>query len=237
MHYLISHLGSYGHLYHTVVVLSADHGEHLGEHHLLDHQYSVYEPLARVPLVLYHPRRIPPGREARPVMSHDLFPTLLEMCGIGPGTRPSPYGTRGASLLEPRSERPRLTEYRTPFRTAFKSIAKRRPGWKPRPWDVRLHALTLGRHKLIRGSRGRVELYDLDADPTESQNLAAAGHPEVERLSDLLARQLATLTPWKANGVEPPRLSPEHRRRLQALGYLGSSEDETAAGDTAAEKP
>ncbi len=232
---LLKFLETEGQLENTVVVLTSDHGEHLGEHHLLDHQYSVYEPLARVPLVLYHPTLIPPGRDSRPVMSHDVFATLLELCGVGAGTDALPAVTpkggtrnfaRSASLLQPRAERPRLTEYLTPFRTAFKSVAKRQPDWDPAPWNVKLRALTHGRYKLIRGSRGRVELYDLDADPTESQDLAAAGHPEVARLSDLLDRQLAALKPWKNSGVEPPQLSPEHRRRLQALGYLGSSEAE-----------
>lgn len=227
---LITSLEASGALDNTVVVLTSDHGEHLGEHHLLDHQYSVYDPLARVPLVLYDPRRITAGREARPVMSHDLFPTLLELSGVDLGANPP---ARGVSLLGPRDRRPRLTEYLTPFRTAFRSTAKLYPDWDSEPWNVELRALTLDRRKLIRGSNGSVELYDLEADPAESKNLAASAGADAERLGGVLDRQLAALTPWTGQDSQPPQFSPEHLRRLQALGYVESSGD-AAAADPAA---
>ncbi len=229
---LINRLEAESQLDNTVVVLTSDHGEHLGEKNMLDHQYSVYEPLARVPLVLHFPPRFAPGRDPRPVMSHDVFPTLLELAGIDVGSNPRRTG--GASLLAPRPERPRLTEYLTPFRAAFRTMAEAHPDFDSSPWDTRLHALTLGRHKLIQRS-GAVELYDLEADPTESTDLAATGHPDAGHLGELLDRLLAAQRPFKS-GVEPPQLSPEHRRRLQALGYLGSSDetDKPAAGGPAA---
>ena len=70
---LLTTLQNEGYLENTVVVLVSDHGEHLGEHHLLDHQFSVYEPLARVPLVLHYPARIERGRDDRHVSNLDLF--------------------------------------------------------------------------------------------------------------------------------------------------------------------
>ena len=223
---LITQLEARGQLDNTIIALTSDHGEHLGEHHLLDHQYSVYEALTRVPLVLHYPSKVAAGRETRPVMSHDLFPTLLELCGVEPGT-PSP--ARGISLLEPRAERPRLTEYLTPFRTAFKSMARLDPTWDSEPWDIGLRALTLDGRKIIRGSNGTVKLYDLNTDPAESQDLAAADRAAAERLDGLLDRQLAVLKPWDGKDVAPPAFSPEHQKRLQALGYLGSSEDPPSA--------
>ncbi|MDP7571592.1 MAG: sulfatase-like hydrolase/transferase, partial [Myxococcota bacterium] len=50
---LLSALEERGYLEDTVVVLTADHGELLGEHHMLDHQYALHEPLLRVPLVIH----------------------------------------------------------------------------------------------------------------------------------------------------------------------------------------
>ncbi len=218
---LIGQLEAGGWLDNTIVVLTSDHGEHLGEHHLLDHQFSVYEPLTRVPLVVHYPERFEPGRDSRPVMSHDIFPTLLELAGLEAG---NPRGTGGTSLFSPRPDRPRLTEYLVPFRTAFKSIAKIHPDFDRAPWDTRLHALTLGDQKLIR-SKKEVALYDLEADPEESTDLTATNRQEARRLGEILDRQLAAQKPFKS-GMAPPELSPEHARRLQALGYLGGSEDE-----------
>ena len=74
---LIGALEKEGRLDNTIIVLVADHGEHLGEHHLLDHQYSLYEPLLKVPLVLWWHGHVEPGRETRPVVNFDLFSTLI----------------------------------------------------------------------------------------------------------------------------------------------------------------
>jgi arylsulfatase A-like enzyme len=96
----------------TVVVLTADHGELLGEHGLLDHQYSLYQPLVRVPLVLHAPGRVEPGVSDRPVMALDLYPTLLELAGL-----PLPAGeqSQARSLLDPAPDRARLAEYPAVF--------------------------------------------------------------------------------------------------------------------------
>ncbi|MHC4946266.1 MAG: sulfatase-like hydrolase/transferase, partial [Planctomycetota bacterium] len=79
---LISALAERGLLDNTIVVLTSDHGEHLGEHHMLDHMFLLHEELLDVPLVIHYPKRIEPGREKTPVVNIDLFPTLLELAGI-----------------------------------------------------------------------------------------------------------------------------------------------------------
>ena len=60
---LLRALEKRGRLENTVVALTADHGELLGEHHMLNHQYSVHEPLLRVPLMISHPALVEAGRE------------------------------------------------------------------------------------------------------------------------------------------------------------------------------
>ena len=51
---------------------------------MLDHQYSLYAPVLRIPLIVHYPKRFPPGRDARPVMNFDLCPTLREIAGSEP---------------------------------------------------------------------------------------------------------------------------------------------------------
>lgn len=82
---LVDRLSALGHLEETVVVVTADHGELLGDDGLWGHPPVLRQPLLRVPLVLSGP--VEPGREAAPVPLVDLAPTLLTLAGRDvPGT-------------------------------------------------------------------------------------------------------------------------------------------------------
>ena len=77
----------------TVVIVTADHGEHLGEHGLVSHGNSLYLPLLRVPLVIRYPAAVPAGvRDRRIVSLRDLPATVLELAG-------QPAQLPGASLF------------------------------------------------------------------------------------------------------------------------------------------
>jgi len=172
----------------TAVIVVADHGEHLGEHHLLDHQFSLHEPVLRVPLVVRYPPLFPPGRERRPVMNFDLFPTILELAGIEPPARRE-FGP--VSLLRPAEERPRVSECLGLFRPPIDMVAGMRPAWDRTGWEGELRSLTLGGVKLIRASDGSAGLFRLADDPGEARNLYAPGDPVSDRYSALLDRSLS----------------------------------------------
>lgn len=226
---LIETLEARGDLENTVVILTADHGEHLGEHHMLDHHYSVYQPLIHVPLVVHYQEQFKRGRETRPVVTFDIFPTLLELAGIDP---PIGFETKAVSLLEPRADRIRLAEYVGIFNNPFEFAKSADPNWNPSPWNRELRALIDGPFKYVWASDGRNELYDLDADPLEERNLVDR-HVEVrKRLASTLDACVASiLSPGKTIQTVPP-LSPEQRRRLESLGYLQGSD---GASETAPE--
>jgi arylsulfatase A-like enzyme len=214
---LIAALEEGGWLDDTVVVLTSDHGEHLGEQHMLDHQYSLYQPLLHVPLVLHFPARVSAGREERPVASFDLFPTLLELTGVAP---PTGLRSQAASLLHPPTARPRMAEDPAPARVPITMVRQAHADWNPEPWERRLRALIEEPHKLIVGSDGRRELYDLAADPLEQRDLVAERPEVASRLERALESRAATLATGEV-GPAPPELTPEQIERLKALGYLG----------------
>lgn len=222
-HKLLEALRAAGYLKDTVVVVVSDHGEHLGEHHLLDHQYSVYEALMRVPLVVHYPARFAPGRETRPVMILDLFPTLLELGGIDP-----PIKSKAGSLLRPLESRPRMGEYPAVMREAVERQCELDPEFDPGPWDRTLRAYYDEPYKFIEASDGRHELYDLAEDPGELRNLVDQQPRVAERLAADLHEYLLSLQ--KIGASQPQSTSgpidEEHRRRLEALGYAGSSQDD-----------
>jgi arylsulfatase A-like enzyme len=216
---LLGALGEGGFLDDTIVVLTSDHGEQLGEHHMLDHQYSVYQTLLRVPLVVRAPGRLAPGAEARPVMSFDLFPTLLELTGVAP---PPGLRSTAVSLLSPQPDRVRFAEDPSTPKIGIAQVLPLHPSFDPRPFQRRLRTLVAGGDKLIQGSDGRRELYDLRADPLENQDrsreqpeLAARLESQLDRYQESLARCTKPAQP------HPKRqLTPEQQELLKGLGYL-----------------
>ncbi|MCB9914199.1 MAG: sulfatase [Planctomycetes bacterium] len=180
----------------TLIVVTADHGEALGEHGTQGHVRTLYDELLHVPLVVRLPRgefdpRLAAAREEL-VRHVDLAPTLCELLDLEP--LPAPDGT---SLLH-RAERTLL--------------AQTHPPEAPRE----LWALRDARHKLVYApAADAFELYDLARDPLELADVFA---DEGERfgawqreLRDLAARGLA--------GPLVTRDDARVRARLSALGY------------------
>jgi len=234
---LLASLEKSGRLQDTIVILCSDHGEHLGEHHLLDHQYSVYEELLRVPLIVHYPARVPSGRESRPVTNMDLFPTLLELMNL-----PAPTGWRSqaVSLLSPRERRVRLGEYPAAMMSQLRELKRMNPGFDPTRWTRALRAYYDEPYKFIWGSDGAHELYRLDSDPQEQNNLLAAEPQVAKRMDEALDAYLRSLQTTSRPRSPLPKMSREQRQRLSDLGYVGagSDDDESAAvGDAPATQP
>jgi arylsulfatase A-like enzyme len=223
---LLEALEAGGHLEDTVVILTSDHGEHLGEQHMLGHQYSVFQPLLRVPLVLYAPARVDAGRDSRPVMNYDAFPTVLELAGV---ELPEGSGTRVVSLLAPSDSRRRFAEEPAHSPVAIRQMQRHHPRWDPAPFQRRLRTLIDADTKYIWASDRRHALYDLGRDPWEDHNLLKSRPELAHQLAEQLAGYYATLAHCTPTGHadETEAASPEERRMLRALGYL-AEEDEPA---------
>ena len=81
---LIDELGRRGVLEHTLLIVAADHGEHLGDHGLFFHGGSLYRQLVQVPLVMVGQERIPAGRTvSQPVSLCDIPATVIDLLGLG----------------------------------------------------------------------------------------------------------------------------------------------------------
>jgi tetratricopeptide (TPR) repeat protein len=187
----------------TLVVLTSDHGEALGEHGEATHGVFAYEATLRVPLVVYAPALFAPRVVAEPVRHVDLVPTILDVLGAQ-----LPGGLSGRSLLPLLSGRRQETRPPLYFEALSTSINRR---WAP------LYGLREGSLKYV--ELPLPELYDLSADPGERRNLAATRPQELERLAASLKRIRAP-----DRGVAPVKEDPQTLERLRALGYVAASE-------------
>ena len=198
----------------TLVAITADHGQQLGEHRMMGHFFSVYDTLARVPLLLRHPE-LPAGVVQRPVQSVDLHPTVLETAGLDPG----PGWSCAVSLRARSDHRPVLvTEYLEPDLTRFARFRR----FDPAPFDRELRALRHDGWKYIWSSDGREELYDVTGDPGETRDLAGAADGG-ERLRDfrlLHEEWQVEMQRHAAGDAADVALEADVAATLRALGYF-----------------
>ncbi|MEM7583439.1 MAG: sulfatase-like hydrolase/transferase [Acidobacteriota bacterium] len=180
---------------HTLLVFTSDNGILLGEHGIFRKKLA-YEPSIRVPLVMRLPGRIPAGsRPPQMVLNVDLAATFLDAAGVEPEPE---LELDGRSLLE------LLDNPRARWRESWVYIAPYRRRSQP-PFL----ALRTERWKYVRyaGSPIEEQLFDLQSDPAERQNLAAA--PASQRQLERMRRQLRQ----GARELElPPSWYPTERR-------------------------
>ncbi|HEY5944432.1 MAG TPA: sulfatase-like hydrolase/transferase, partial [Kofleriaceae bacterium] len=142
------------------VIVTADHGEALGEHGQPYHSTDLYNSQIRVPFVVAGPG-IKPGRITETVSLTDLTPTVLELAGFVPPAGQSMDGRSVADLA---------TGHRASREddgVAFAAMIKDRSN----PGGVT--AIVRGKWKLIDNGQA-AELYDVQADPNETANVATA---------------------------------------------------------------
>ena len=192
----------------TLLVVTSDHGEGLGEHGERLHGFFVYEATLRVPLLVRGPGVVPGARLAVTARTVDLLPTVLELAGIA---LPAGLAHSGRSLAGALRGDQRLDEEASYAESLTPLLHF---GWSD------LRALREGRWKYIEAPRP--ELYDLDEDPAETRNLTSMQPSRAEALRGALARRLGEERAGSgAVGPGAATVPPELLEKLGALGYLG----------------
>ena len=169
----------------TIVVLWSDHGYHLGEKNAW-HKFTLWEESTRVPLIVAAPGVTKTGtRCARPVSLVDLYPTLVELCGL-----PGKTGLDGQSLA-PLLRNPAAAWDRPALITS----------------GFGNHSVRDERWRYIRYTDGSEELYDHQRDPKEWRNLA--GNAEHGDAKQKLARWLPRKNQPEVPGKRAYRFDPK----------------------------
>jgi arylsulfatase A-like enzyme/Flp pilus assembly protein TadD len=188
----------------STIVLLSDHGEGLGDHGERAHGLFLYDETIHVPLIVKQAGSTGGGRRIRDLVQHvDIAPTILDLAKA-----PIPGNLRGRSL-KPVLEGPGSLPAQAIYSEAL--YGRYHFGWSE------LTALTDARYRYIQAPTA--ELYDLERDPHERQNVAddTDRAPAHDALRGALGRLIAGAV------IEAPKKVPAgDRERLQALGYVGA---------------
>lgn len=172
---LLDHLAETPRGRRTAIIVTADHGEGIGDHGQAYHGYEVWEALVRVPLLVCVPGA-PPKRIATPRSLIDLGPTILDLLGI-----PSPSDYRGTSLL------PEVLGAEIDPRDVIVDMPANDLSFERK-------SLVEGRWKATYvGESRRTLVYDLETDPKELRPLRAG--PDYERMAARLTEARARIEP------------------------------------------
>jgi arylsulfatase A-like enzyme len=218
---LLDALEAQGILEDTIVILTSDHGENLGEHGHFEHRFVIYEPLIHVPLMIYYPKGLPPGRVAEEVSTINVFGTVLDLLELESPDTPM----ASESLLE-----------LTPG-VAYTEIAGAEPGWTNKVMrrypDVdwakmkrSYRSVNNAGWKYIEASDGEQELYALREDPGELDNRVLSSPEKTLELEQNLEGRLEAIPRYDSSKRAPDdgpikaKAGSETERQLRMLGYV-----------------
>lgn len=217
---LVAHLKQIGQWENTLLVVFGDHGENIGEHDLMDHQYSLHDTVVHVPLIIHGGPFSGGNSSDNLVQISDIFPTLIDVLDINDEETLRQF--QGKSIAPRREESNReyvVSEYMAPqpsletLEDRFGELPERVQGF-----DRQLRAIRTSENKLIRGSDGLRRLYDLDADPGEKTNIAAEKEDTVATLEALLDTWLESFDATLTN--DSFSIGAGVRNRLIEMGYI-----------------
>jgi arylsulfatase A-like enzyme/tetratricopeptide (TPR) repeat protein len=182
----------------ALVLVTADHGESLGEHGEDTHGIFVYDATLRVPFIVAGPGITAGTVPVTVARGIDIAPTLRDYAGLPPRAADG-RSLRPALSGQPMDDAPAYSESLHPLLQY---------GWAP------LHALRTDRFKMIEAPRP--ELYDVQRDAGETRNAAASEPARLEALRGELRKIMTTVTPVATRAIDA-----ETAARLEALGYIG----------------
>ena len=223
--YLMDNLRQSGLLENTLIILTADHGEMLGEHNIYFSHQTCYENNIRVPLIIRYPELFSKKKIISCQVSLiDLAPMILEIAGID-----IPHYIQGRSLLALfKNEKFNLHPYVYTSDRSFASIRNetwkliRKPNLFYRLCDLLTINIRGKTWKLIREPRKlnfSYELYNLLKDPQEQYNLISKEKDKFKELKHVLETYKKEHAPfYKEKETEP--LTDEQKEMLKSLGYL-----------------
>jgi arylsulfatase A-like enzyme len=202
MRELFSLLESSGLMDNSLVIVTADHGENLGEHHYITHGHP-YEAGLHIPLMFHFPGDVGAGTHITGMVENiDVLPTAMSLVGIH-----APEYLDGIDLM-PAIISPQDFTTIKPVLFAFGGINSR---------QEKTYGLFNGRYRIVKNIRWSDEpvLWDISVDPNEEADIADQEPEVVEAMLEVIDMMAAGDKPY-----EPIEYDPETREMLESLGYI-----------------
>ena len=203
----------------TIVIVTSDHGEHLGEKGKIDHMSTMYDPALHIPLVIRYPRAFAAGTRVDGLVSLvDIAPTLVDLCGAA-GKAPTMRAETASLASKRRAPLEFILAGNERPMAGIKLLQTKYPGYDWQAIDYRMRCLRAPAHKLIWNENRSVELYDLARDSAEEANLA-------ESRADMQRQMMAVLSKsYEKMGSTKEHFMFESSDRealelLRSLGYI-----------------
>ena len=169
----------------TIIIITTDHGEAFGEHGVFGHQFLLTNSLLHVPLIFHLPGQIPSGKRIKNlVQTSDIFPTIIDMVGLNPELNTECMGVSLSSFEEQQYRDFAFAEYDSP-------VAKLKSFEKYENVDVANYNRDLKmiqdlEWKYIWSSEGKCELYKLNDDYEEQDNLFSTNRSKADEMEQRL---------------------------------------------------
>lgn len=188
----------------TLLIIMADHGEEFYEHGRLGHIHTVYEELIKVPLIFRFPGLLSGGKIIKGIVrSIDISPTIMDIAGIAKFK--DMEGVSLLPLLIGRDQELKLTALSETGKLGGKGKI----------------SLRSNRWKLVSDySISKIELYDLQNDPYETNNLSAEEFELAGDLLKLMNNIQKSFAVFEYSSEEKVKIDQETRERLRSLGYI-----------------
>jgi len=219
---ICDYLKDLGMLDQTFLIITSDHGENIGEHELMGHQFCLYDTLLRVPLIIRFPELGFKGKvEHKHIQLSDIFYTVLDVVSL----RLEGQAVRKRSLLNPDYAEQIFAEHELP-KITLACLSKRFPRMRMERLEQKLRCIYADGMKYIWNSREPDELYDIMKDPHEKTNLCKKNPERASKYLNLLKKQRESLVRDKGNTAgkfkeyDREQMDSEIREKLRELGYI-----------------
>ncbi|MEN8155049.1 MAG: sulfatase [Acidobacteriota bacterium] len=205
-------------------VISADHGEGLGQHKWREHAMELYQESLHVPLIFYSPNKNWGFRYPGLVENSSIFPTIIELTGnlkkrygnfrISARSLKQILDNSSTSVSDPSafSERQILG--------SNKSSESIKPGLKKFYAEGEKYSFQNDQYKYIFRTKGVDEFFDLEKDPYELNNLLLTGknNADSEKLKAMMLRIISRIK--KKSGIPGKHVRKDIIKKLKSLGYV-----------------